>query len=58
MIRVHKRGRYFAVFDDDVLIALCVYRKGAQYVKERLDSLQAVVDRLKAQQRGATCANP
>ena len=35
-----KQGRYWALYDaDGVLIAVCVYKKGAQEVKRRLSQI-------------------
>jgi hypothetical protein len=33
---IKKYGRYFAVYDGETLVCVCVYRKGAQEVKRRL----------------------
>lgn len=36
MISVRPYGRHFAVYDGDALLTVCVYRKGAVAVLERL----------------------
>jgi hypothetical protein len=42
-VKIRKYGRYFAVFDaQDVLVCLCVYRKGACEVVRRLEKSDAV----------------
>lgn len=47
MIEVTKHGhREFAVVEDGKLLAVCVYRKGAMAVKERLETLQTSIRRL------------
>ena len=35
-LRIERRGRYWAVFDGDVLVCLTVYQKGAREVVRRL----------------------
>lgn len=38
MIRVErwKQGRFWAVWKDDVLVCVCVYRRGAEEVAKRI----------------------
>jgi hypothetical protein len=33
---IKKYGRYFAVYDGEALVCVCVYRRGAEEVKRRL----------------------
>lgn len=37
MIAVRRYGRHFAVYEEDTLVAVCLYKKGAEEVKRRLD---------------------
>jgi hypothetical protein len=39
VIRIAKLGRYFALFEDTDMLALVVYRKGAERLKARLEEL-------------------
>lgn len=42
MITVRRYGsRYHAVYDDDELLVVCLYRVGARAVKRRIDALEA-----------------
>jgi hypothetical protein len=36
-------GRFFAVYDDEELVAVCVYRVGAEAVKGRLEKLEELL---------------
>lgn len=38
--RIERRGRYWAVFDDNVLVCVTVYLKGAREVARRLHQQQ------------------
>jgi hypothetical protein len=41
VIRVERyRKRLYAVYEDDALLVVCCYRKGAEAVKERIEQLQ------------------
>jgi len=42
--------RFFAVYEDEVLLAVCAYRKGALAVQERLYGLHARISHLEEQQ--------
>jgi hypothetical protein len=35
-LRIERRGRYWAVYDGDVLICITVYKRGAREVVRRL----------------------
>ncbi len=41
--------RFFAVYSDNELIAVTVYKKGAREIKERLEKLEAEIENLQAQ---------
>lgn len=41
MIEIRKRGRHFALYEDDRLLAICLYRVGAEEVKRRIEALEA-----------------
>ena len=39
MISIHRHGRHFALYEDETLLAVCCYRKGAEAVKRRLEMI-------------------
>ncbi len=41
--------RFFAVYSDNDLVAVTVYKKGAQAIKERLEKLEAEIEKLQSQ---------
>jgi hypothetical protein len=53
VISVRPYGRHFAVYEDDTLLAVCCYRKGAAAVKERRGDLLSRIAEPQAQLEGA-----
>ena len=41
--------RFFAVYSDNDLVAVTVYKKGAVAVKDRLEKLEAKIEKLESQ---------
>ncbi len=41
--------RFFAVYSDNDLVAVTVYKKGAQAIKEKLEKLETEIENLQAQ---------
>lgn len=39
MISVRPFGRHYAVYEDEALLAVCVYRRGAEAVRDRVEGL-------------------
>jgi len=54
-----KRRRFFALYDDrDELVAVFVYRKGAEAVNTRLAKLKEVIARFESEHLGVGDDNP
>ena len=41
--------RFFAVYSDNDLVAVTVYKKGAHAIKERLEKLEAEIEKLRSE---------
>ena len=54
-MEIVKWDRYFALYDNEELVCVTVYKKGAQEVKRRIEELKSMVDETKqASQSEAT----
>ena len=43
-MEIAKWGRYFALYDQEELVCVTVYKKGAQEVKRRIEELRGMVE--------------
>ena len=43
-MEIAKWGRYFALYDQEELVCVTVYKKGAQEVKRRIEELKSMVE--------------
>jgi hypothetical protein len=46
-MEIVKWNRYFALYDQEELVCVTVYKKGAQEVKRRIEELKNMVDETK-----------
>ena len=53
-MEIVKWNRYFAIYDQEDLVCVTVYKKGAQEVKRRIEELKGLVEMAKnsSQNRG------
>ena len=59
MIAIEPYGdRYFALYEDGALIAVCCYRKGAEAVKQRLQELERRIEELEFSDQPSAVAEP
>ena len=42
-MEIAKWGRYFALYDQEELVCVTVYKKGAQEVRRRIEELKAMI---------------
>ena len=40
-------GRYFALYDQGELVCVTVYKKGAQEVRRRIETMKAMIEMIK-----------
>ena len=43
-MEISKWGRYFALYDQEELVCVTVYKKGAQEVRRRIEELKAMIE--------------
>jgi len=43
-MEIAKWGRYFALYDQEELVCVTVYKKGAREVKRRIEELRGMVE--------------
>ena len=43
-MEIAKWGRYFALYDQEELVCVTVYKKGAQEVRRRIEELKSMVE--------------
>ena len=43
-MEIAKWGRYFALYDQEELVCVTVYKKGAQEVRRRIEELKAMIE--------------
>ena len=43
-MEIAKWGRYFALYDQEELVCVTVYKKGAQEVRRRIEELKAMTE--------------
>ena len=46
-MEIAKWGRYFALYDEEELVCVTVYKKGAQEVRRRIEELKAMIEMAK-----------
>lgn len=46
-MEIAKWGRYFALYDQEELVCVTVYKKGAQEVKRRIEELKTLIEESK-----------
>ena len=44
---ITKWDRFFALYEDDELVAVCTYKRGAMAVRDRLEQLRKEIDHLR-----------
>jgi hypothetical protein len=44
-MEIAKWGRYFALYDQEELVCVTVYKKGAQEVRRRIEELKAMIEK-------------
>ena len=43
-MEIAKWGRYFALYDQEELVCVTVYKKGAQEVRRRIEELKTMIE--------------